>query len=640
MGGFCSKMEETTDNGSDSNTNPQHERVESLNSSPSAVQQQYTPPANHTDGDPREDEDDVLRDATLGESVKKRKHGFGASLLLRIGGSYRNSPVTYGRKAVLHHHHPNSPTMRASTYNQVHDAVAINFQKAATKHHAIANGFSNGDTATAAGLSGKPHLPFGVVGIRNLGNTCFLNSSLQCLSATIPLTDYFLAYQYKQEINHKNPLGTGGKLVVEYAELMKEIWLGKNSVVKPVAFKVALERFAPQFRGFRQHDSQELLAYLLDGIHEDLNRIEEKPYIEDRDCDGTNDENDAIEAWKNYLRRDKSLIVDIFQGQMRSKLQCLTCGHANIRFEPFMYLSLPISSTTKSIADCLDLYLASENMVGANQWYCSKCKTHRDATKKTDLWILPPILIIHLKRFNFNDYGQLGSKNNAAIDYPTLNWDLSKFVRSRGSERPLYDCYAVSNHIGGLHGGHYTAYSLNRFNDQWYEFNDSSYRTVDTVEMQRNSRSAYVLFYNRSQGGGYSAADGINLPAPPLEGNPHQEGEIVERKTGAGRTLPLIRRQSVSRPDLWPHTQVRGSHFREFSRQSARQMPPLLPFPDAASGDHDESSRVNVVVVERNDTGLEDGKMSPSSPLNSIEVEAYGSRDRRSPSNDHKLASA
>jgi len=298
----------------------------------------------------------------------------------------------------------------------------------------------------------------------------------------------------------------------------------------------------------------QLLAFLLDGIHEDLNRIKKKPYIEDPDFDGSHDERDAIEAWKNYLRRDKSLIVDIFQGQLRTVLQCLRCGHKNIRFEPFMYLSLPISDSCDTLNDCLDLYLADEKLVGDNQWYCTKCKKHRDASKKTDLWILPPILIVHLKRFKFNDYGHIGSKNNAPVGYPINNWDLRKFVLSQGSEEPLYDLYAVSNHVGGLGSGHYTAYGKNRFDDSWYEFNDSSCRRISERTLRSNSSSAYLLFYNRSVG-------------------------VMQAAGSAAGRVPLIRRQSVSRPDLWPHTQVQNSQFREFTRHSVRNLripePPL-----------------------------------------------------------------
>jgi hypothetical protein len=306
--------------------------------------------------------------------------------------------------------------------------------------------------------------------------------------------------------------------------------------------------------------------------HEDLNRILEKPYIEDPDLDGTNDEQDAINAWKNYLRRDKSPIVDIFQGQLKNTLTCLHCDHKNIRFEPFMYLSLPINDSCKTLDDCLRLYLLKEKLTGDNQWYCSKCKSHRDSTKQTDIWILPPILIVHLKRFKFNGSGHFGSKNTAAIDYPITNWDLTSLKARQRGERPVYDLYAVANQNGSLGSGHYTSYGLNRFDDNWYSFNDQSVRAVSTKLMKDNGPSAYLLFYNRSS------------------------DDTVE-----GRT-PLILRQSADRPDLWPHAQVQNNEFRLFSRLSSRKFKlsaPLVPPMNGRQGKYkarevDESTELRV----------------------------------------------
>lgn len=421
---------------------------------------------------------------------------------------------------------PNSPRARASTYTHVHDAVMYNLSEAERSKH-------------------DKSVPMGVLGLKNLGNTCFINSSLQCLSATIPLTDYFLGYDYRSEINKDNFLGTGGKLVVAYAELMKRMWIGNSSVVDTSEFKQQLSTFAPQFSGNHQHDSQELLSYLLDGIHEDLNRVKTRPYVEDKDCDGTHDEEDAIDAWKNYLRRNKSLVVDLFQGQLRNTCRCLQCGHTNIRFEPFMYLSLPINDKCMSLNDCIDLYVQQETLKGNDQWYCEgKCKTYVDATKKSDLWILPPILIVHLKRFKYNDFGKVGSKNDQSISYPVSQWDLKHYVKNKKGSYPMYDLYAVSNHMGGLGGGHYKATTLNRFDDLWYEFNDSHYRSIPESSHKDYAKSAYVLFYNRSEGD-------VSVP-------------LNERS-------PMIRRQSVSRPDLWPHTQMDDrTKVRNFTRSSRR----------------------------------------------------------------------
>ncbi len=154
--------------------------------------------------------------------------------------------------------------------------------------------------------------------------------------------------------------------------------------------------------------------------------------------------------------------------------------------------------------------------------------------------------------------GQLGSKNNTPLEYPLQDWDLSSYVHSRGSEHPTYDCYAVSNHVGGLGGGHYTAYGQTRFNDQWFEFNDNSYRAVNESEIQRNTRSAYVLFYNRIQG-------------------ERSDGSKSSTFEGSSGRVQLIRRQSENRPDLWPHTQVQDRQFREFTRQSQRSTLPPAP---------------------------------------------------------------
>ena len=286
------------------------------------------------------------------------------------------------------------------------------------------------------------------------------------VSSNIPFTLIIRSYDYKSEINKTNFLGTGGKLATAYAQLLKEMWLSNKKVVKPIQFKKQLGKFAPQFSGTYQHDAQELLSFLLDGIHEDLNRVKDKPYIEDRDCNGKNDEKDAIEAWKNYLARNKSLVVDLFQGQLRNTCRCNKCEHTNIRFEPFMYLSLPISDSCQTLQDCLDLYISTDELKGENRWYCEKCKKHRDGTKKIDLWITPPILIVHLKRFKYNEYGHVGSKNNVDIRFPMEGWDLSGAVKSKGSVSSVYDLYAVSNHFGNLRSGHYTAYSLTRFDEQ------------------------------------------------------------------------------------------------------------------------------------------------------------------------------
>ena len=187
------------------------------------------------------------------------------------------------------------------------------------------------------------HKP-GLCGLSNLGNTCFMNSAIQCMSNVPLLTDYFRRSSYKSEINLDNPLGCRGQLAEAYADLINEIWSGKNSYTVPRNFKFNLSRFAPQFIGFQQQDSQELLAFLLDGLHEDLNRIKKKPYVELGSHVGKSDEEFAQESWQDHMKRNDSIIVDFFHGLLKSTLNCLVCDEISIKFDPFCYLSVPLPS--------------------------------------------------------------------------------------------------------------------------------------------------------------------------------------------------------------------------------------------------------------------------------------------------------
>ncbi|KAG9352031.1 hypothetical protein JZ751_023282 [Albula glossodonta] len=182
----------------------------------------------------------------------------------------------------------------------------------------------------------------GATGLSNLGNTCFMNSSIQCVSNTKPLTEYFTSGSHLYELNRTNPIGMRGHMAKCYGDLVQELWSGTQKNVAPLKLRWTIAKYAPRFNGFQQQDSQELLAFLLDGLHEDLNRVHEKPYVELKDSDGRPDWEVASEAWENHLRRNRSIVVDLFHGQLRSQVKCKTCGHISARFDPFNFLSLPL----------------------------------------------------------------------------------------------------------------------------------------------------------------------------------------------------------------------------------------------------------------------------------------------------------
>jgi ubiquitin carboxyl-terminal hydrolase 4/11 len=145
---------------------------------------------------------------------------------------------------------------------------------------------------------------------------------------SIPLF-FFTAGVYNDELNPDNPLGMKGAIARSFGAQMDQLWEPRSaSSHNPRDFKMQIQRFAPQFSGYQQHDSQELVAFLLDGLHEDLNRVKKKPYVEKPDWEGGG-ERELVElarkSWEGYMLRNDSVIVDLFQGQYQSTLTCPVC---------------------------------------------------------------------------------------------------------------------------------------------------------------------------------------------------------------------------------------------------------------------------------------------------------------------------
>ncbi|KAJ6446345.1 a-pheromone processing metallopeptidase Ste23 [Purpureocillium lavendulum] len=188
----------------------------------------------------------------------------------------------------------------------------------------------------------------GAVGMHNLGNTCYMNSALQCVRSVEELTKYFLTESYLPEINQTNVLGYEGRVASAYGSLLREIYEEGRGSVSPRDFKSTVGRCRPTFSGWGQQDSQEFLGFLLDALQEDLSRIKKKPYIEKPDStDDMINDPDAIrkmadEVWDITRKRDDSVIADLFTGMYKSTLKCPECGKISITFDPFNNLTLPL----------------------------------------------------------------------------------------------------------------------------------------------------------------------------------------------------------------------------------------------------------------------------------------------------------
>ncbi|GLH08470.1 Ubiquitin carboxyl-terminal hydrolase Usp2 [Gryllus bimaculatus] len=244
-------------------------------------------------------------------------------------------------------------------------------------------------------LSSSPHLARagsrctgsergGLSGLRNIGNTCFMNSVIQCLSNTKPLLEYLLGDAYLSDIN-TTVSSMKGALIKAFSSVIQELWRENDGmVVNTTSLKSQIQRFAPRFMGYSQQDAQEFLRYLLEGLHEDVNRVtsKPKPILTEID-DSLSDQQKSAEAWKRYLRMDDSKVVDIFVGQLKSTLRCTVCGHCSVTFDPFWDLSLPIPTRTGQVRlqQCLDSFTREEVLDGDEKPTCAKCQTRRKCTK-------------------------------------------------------------------------------------------------------------------------------------------------------------------------------------------------------------------------------------------------------------------
>lgn len=188
----------------------------------------------------------------------------------------------------------------------------------------------------------------GYTGLRNIGNTCFMNAVLQMLVNNVELREFFLRDHYQLEINESNPLGSEGRLVRAFADFMHQMWNGRHKAIEPIQIKNIVAEKASQFANFAQHDAHEFLSFLLDGLHEDVNRVKKKPMTGTVESHGRHDLDVSNEAWRNHILRNDSIFVDLFHGQLKSHVQCPNCDRVSITFDPFVYLPVPFPKHKKS----------------------------------------------------------------------------------------------------------------------------------------------------------------------------------------------------------------------------------------------------------------------------------------------------
>lgn len=362
---------------------------------------------------------------------------------------------------------------------------------------------SGGGGANYANSMVRVSLSSSARGLLNFGNFCFLNCTVQCLSHTRALAEYFVSDSFWNDRVDDRHSGLSESL----SSLVKNMWeRSSKSAINSLEFRKQIRRFSPRFDGSAQQDAQEFLRYLLLGVHDEVNRTQSpgaSAGLSDHPGYSVfNESSQAESSWKSYASFENSVVVDLFVGQLRSTLTCTLCGHNSVTFDPFWDLSLPLPSekTDPNLYHCLDLFMEEEFLDGPERPRCIRCDAKRKCSKRFSIQRFPKVLVLHLKRFSSNGGHQLGAKINTAIDYPLTDLDLSRYCNrgavSRSPDSPLYDLYAVIDHAGYAGAGHYTARCRHPYSGQWFHFNDAAVTAIDSGEII--SSNAYILFYELS----------------------------------------------------------------------------------------------------------------------------------------------
>lgn len=362
-----------------------------------------------------------------------------------------------------------------------------------------------------------------VVGLRNLGNTCFMNAVLQSLSNIQEFCLYFRQLPSLEGV--KNTISTRGKVYQSrsfrdlndelMAEELRKVLISltdqgtAKSAISPESLFLVIWKVVPRFRGYQQQDAHEFLRYMLDRLHTELLHL--LP-------DATLKDNPYISLGQ---KGRNSIVTSVFGGMLQSEVRCLNCSMESKKHDPFLDLSLDIPEKCQSykklrdkdsgdesqksppcnIFDCLTSFIEVEELAETELYYCNNCKSKQRSTKRFWIRRLPNVLCLHLKRFRWNNFFR--TKVDTSINFPVNALDMSQFVlsdipdtRRSPTGTNLYDLAAVIVHHGsGVGSGHYTAFAVN--DGQWFHFNDSTVRPTQPDIVAKCK--PYILFYIRRE---------------------------------------------------------------------------------------------------------------------------------------------
>ena len=335
-------------------------------------------------------------------------------------------------------------------------------------------------------------------GLNNVGLTCYMNSTLQCLLHVPELNHYFTNCFNEFKEAYKNVIQkteTKGKISEEYYKLLKNIWGNSRfsgNAFAPKDFNDLISKLNPQFSKYESNDAKDLIIYLFQEMHEELNYFGEKKLGKIPKC------NQLIESeafnffYEINSKLNFSIISYLFWGIVKQTTTCKGCKNNFYNYQYYQYLSFPLYKYAKdkfNLYKGLKDYVSEEILKGDNQFYCQHCRCLRDAKIFSNIYYTAPYLLI-----NF-DYGKNKKYNPKTIDFGSTIYLDKTFLDE--NIQVNYELIAVSTHLGDSgNSGHYITYCKDISSENtWYKFNDSSVSLSSFEETKKNS--PYLLLFKK-----------------------------------------------------------------------------------------------------------------------------------------------
>jgi ubiquitin C-terminal hydrolase len=339
------------------------------------------------------------------------------------------------------------------------------------------------------------------VGLKNRGNTCYLNTAIQCLYYVPDLSNYFIKKEYINDLKDRfNSLKKNNKNIdeilftKEFGKLINAMYISSNSI-EPKSFHEIIQKQDDRFYGYEQQDSHEVLSLILDKLHDGLKYNADICYSGNIENELDEHVVESIKNWKLNLNEQYSIIANLFFGQFIIKIKSLEPNNNNKlvskKYEMFNMLNIPIYG--KSLYDSLHKYFEKEIL--ETKYHDEITKQYINAYRQIRLIKVPKYLIIVLKRYK--SIGNQLVKSNSPISYPIENLDISPFSEGYDSIDCSMKLICIGCHEGALNGGHY--YSICRDNnDKWFKFDDETTYEYSLIDNKIDIfKSGYILIYSK-----------------------------------------------------------------------------------------------------------------------------------------------